>query len=295
VKIFLTLMCGPGSLVDLTELWEPIKAHFNGVCAVYFGARTDEEAQYLELIKGEGRITYLPYTGRHDLARNVALHCGAVQEGEWVMQCDTLERLVPKFLKTHVGGMIRRGAGPMGDETPINTFFYYGKPILFQYHESLQYQGTPHEGLRRLDGGMQAVELSPFIPNEAEIRLNVRPIKRPDRFHFVDHYLKYYIGQPWGSNHVLLGLEKNGDPQKLFPMRETRRLVFREYCRTKLGLALTADSIKTYMLEHQKDMPEDFKKFLREEKILNDVWRYHVLERRDFTDDHDHKNMVEIS
>jgi len=293
MKIFLTLMCGPGSLVDLTELWEPIKAHFNGVCAVYFGAREDEEAQYLESIRGEGRITYLPYTGRHDLARTICIHNGKIQEGDWCVATDTLERLSPTFLSWAVVAnkhMLtdKRNAYP-------NMYYFYSKPLLFRYHESLIYRGTPHESLVRQDGGGRAMELKGYYPNEADVRANVRPIKRPDPFHFVDHYGKYYIGQPWGSNHVLLGLDKNGDPQKLFPVREARRLAFREYCRNILGLKLDVDSVKTYLIANQSNLPPDIKKFLREEKILNDLWRYHVLGRRDFVDDHDHRNMVEIS
>lgn len=289
MKIFLTLMCGPGSLTDLKELWGPITPYIDGIGAVYFGSTSDPEFRYLESVKGGGKIICLPYVGRHDLARTVCVHNGAIEEGDWVMQFDTLERVPASFATT------LRSFIPLLKQRGVNAAYYYGKIFLYEYHESIVFQGTPHEGFRRLDNNLKAVELNVSFNDESKVRLNVRPIKRPDRFHFVDHYLKYYVGQPWGSNHVLLGLEKNGDPQKLFPMRETRRLVFREYCRTKLGLALTADAIKAYMLEHQKDMPEDFKKFLREEKILNDAWRYHVLGCRDFTDDHDHKNMVEIS
>lgn len=286
MKIYLTLMCGPGSLADLTELWEPISENFDGLCAVYFGSSSDLEANYLELNKKNGRIIYLPYVSRHDLARTVCVHNGVIKEGDWVMQFDTLER-VPKSFANQIKTLINQCL-----TQKVNSLYYYGKIFLYAYHESIVFQGTPHEGFMRLDRAGSAFDLSTNIPNEVNVRLNVRPVKRPDPFHFVDHYLKYYVEQPWGSNHCLLGLEKNGDPQKLFALRESRRLTFREYCSIILGLPLKVFAIKEYMLS--SNVTQDFKQFCRDEKILNDAWRYHVLGKRDFRDDHDHKNMVEV-
>lgn len=291
MKLFFTMMCGPGSLQDLQELWEPIKDHFAGISAVYFGDRDDLEARYLEIVKGEGRIVYLPYVGRHDLARNVALHSGVIQNGDWVMQCDGLERLVPEFIQTRVPDMMSRGSGPTGDETPINTFFYYAKPILFQYHESLQYSGTPHEGLRRLDGRMSACELSHFLPDESKVRVNVRPIKRTDPYHWVDHYAKYYISTPWGSNHCLLGNEKRGDPMKIYQEREALRIEFREYLRGS-GVPLTVEGLKKILTP--ENIPDKMKEYVNREGILNDFYRYHILKDFSVKDDHSWQSMITL-
>lgn len=157
----------------------------------------------------------------------------------------------------------------------------------------MQYSGTPHENLSRLDGLGRAAELNQMWPNEAEVRLNVRPVKR-DKKQFLLHYLSYYVGTPWGANHMILGLDKNGDSSQLFPQREARRLAFRELCR-KTGIPLKANKVCDYMTTHREALPEEFKQFVREEKILNDVWRYYVLLDDDIVDDHDHKNMVKIS
>ncbi len=285
-KIFLTLVCGEGSYIDLTELYEPIAPYLNGVCAVCHASPDSMEGKYLEVIKGDGHIVYLPYVGRHDLSRTVAIHCGAIEDGDIVCQFDTLERLSPSFAATI--------PELMGNMDQVDAFYYYGKILLYRYHESVTFQGTPHEAWR-LQGKQHPVclELSKAYPNEADVRLNVRPQKRPTT-HFILHYLSYYVGTPWGANHMILGLDKNGDPSKLFPEREARRLAFRDLLRHR-GIPLKAEAVKQYMLDHKGDVDEEFKQFICKEKILNDVWRYYVLGRTDFIDDHDHENVIEIA
>lgn len=274
-------MAGPGSFQDLDELWTPIQDHFDGICAVYFGSRDDIEAKYLETTKGAGYITYLPYTGRHDLARVCAIHCGAIQHGDVVCQFDTLERLNPEFANEMLGLLDSR----------INTLFYYGKVLLYEYHESVTFQGTPHEAFRRLDGGTKAVELSQYQPDESKVRLNVRPIKRTDPYHWVGHYVRYYLATPWGSNHCLLGNEHRGDPMKLYQEREALRIEVRDYLRAQ-GVPLTVDGLRVYLTT--KPITEAMKSYIEKECILNDAYRYWVLGDLTIKDDHSWSSMVKV-
>ena len=275
-------MCGPGSVADLIELWEPIKAHFNGVCAVYFGARTDDEAQYLELIKGEGRITYLPYTGRHDLARVCTVHCGAIENDDIVVVTDVLERPSPVFcrdVKNLLSGQ-------------LNTLFFFGKILAYRYHESITYIGTPHEAFRRLDGQMRAVDLAQGWGenkiDEATIRANVRPQKRPPD-HWVGHFARYML-LPWGSNHALLGLEKNGNPAELFPIREAKRLAFREEMRRR-GYPVSLKGLKD-MLSGEID--DRLKGFINSDKVWTDYYWHVIKGRDDVVCGHDDKDMIRL-
>jgi len=284
MKLWFTMMCGPGSLQDIQELWEPIKDHFTGISAVYFGDQDDLEARYLEIVKGEGRIIYLPYVGRHDLARNVALHSGAIQNGDWVMQCDTLERINPDFVKEHVLPWF----GLTGIQP--NLYYFHGKPFLYQYHESLVFQGTPHEGLQRRDDA-KPMELNQMFPDEEKVRLNVRPIKRTDPYHWVDHYARYYISTPWGSNHCLLGNEKRGDPIKIYQEREALRIECREYLRG-IGVDLTVEGLKKILTP--ENIPNRMKEYVNREGILNDFYRYHILKDQSVVDDHSWSGMVKI-
>lgn len=282
MRLFFTTMCGPDSLEDLSELFEPIREHLTGLSVVYFGARDDLEAKYLEIIKGEGTIIYLPYVGRHDLARNVALHSGAIDESCWVIQCDTLERIKPRVL-TELAPTITQ----IRDGT--NAYFYYGKPLLYSYHESLHFVGTPHEGLRRGDGHLRAKELSGVFPDsEGEIRVNVRPLKR-DRWHFVKHYARYSL-LPWGSNHYLLPLDGKPNRDQLFEERERARMVFIDLL-SHLKVKRDVDSVIQYM---RGPMNERFIKHVEKDKVWNDVYRRYVLGRDDFVDDHDWSNVIKL-
>lgn len=286
-RLFLTLVCGPGSLEDLRELWEPIQQYFDGLTCVFHGGYHDPEVAYLDAVRGEGRVILLPYVGRHDMSRNVALHSGVIQPGDWVMQCDTLERLNPDFIRDYV---VRLAQTSLPAEQ-VNTYFYYGKPFLFQYHESLRYMGTPHEGLRRDDGQMHAMELNPQWPDESKVRLNVRPIKRTDPYHWVGHYVRYYLATPWGSNHCLLGNEHRGDPMKLYQEREALRIEVREYLRG-LGVPLNEGGLRKVLTSNP--MPDKLREYVNKERILNDAYRYWVLNDLTVRDDHTWAGMVTI-
>jgi hypothetical protein len=272
-------MAGKGSAEDLRELWEPIKDHFDGICCTYFGEMRDDEAIYLEAEKGEGHVTYLPYVGRHDLARNVGLHCGKIENGDIVVVTDTLERPSPTFCRD-VGNLL---------SGEINTLFFFGKILAFRYHESATYVGTPHERFVRQDGQMWAVDMSHGWGDnkirEAEIRANVRPEKRPAD-HWVGHFARYML-LPWGSNHALLGLEKNGDPNKLFPIREVKRLAFREEMRRR-GYPVTLDGLKQ-MLSSPIDVK--LRDMIQGDRVWSDYY-WHVIRGRELVCGHDDRDMV---
>jgi len=287
-KFWLVFMAGPGSLEDLKELVEPIKQYFDGIVAVYHGRDFDDEAEYLESVKGAGQIIYLPFCRRHDFSRNHYLYCGPIKEGDWCLQIDVLERLNPEFAKdarAHADFFQQQGA---------NIIFYYNKPFLFEFHESLQYFGNPHEGLKRLDGKGAGVELSQIFPIENNVRFNVRPIKRPDPYHFVDHYVKYYL-YPWGANHCLLGIENRGQNiSENFQKRDAQRLDFKR-CLREAGISNTVQALKEYILKTKPDdMDPNIRRHFNTEKILNDFYRFHVVGDRQFKDNHDWKDLVKI-
>ncbi len=278
-KTWLTFMAGPGSLVDLKEMFEPIKEYFDGICAVYFGEMGDEEAIYLETNKGAGHITYLPYTGRHDLGRICALHCGVIQDDDIVVVTDTLERPSPAFCRD-VGNLLNE----------VNTLFFFGKILAFRYHESITYVGSPHESFRRLDGQMRAVDLAQGWGenkvDEASIRANVRPLKRPPD-HWVNHFARYML-LPWGSNHGLLGLDKNGDVNKLFPIREAKRLAFKAEMKRR-GYPVTIEGLKA-MLGGPIDAR--LRDLIQGDKVWSDFYWHTIKGRTDVVCGHDDRDMI---
>lgn len=277
-------MCGPGSLNDLKELLEPIRDYFDGIVATYHGSINDDEANYLENIKKDGKILYLPYSKRHHHSRNTYLWCGPIKQNDWICTSDVLEHPNSSFcadLKNFI---------PNLDKSGINMVYYYGKPFLFKYHDSLEYYGSPHEGLQRKDGKSVAIELSKSFPDEKDIRLNVRPLKRTDSYQWMHHYLKYYIF-PWGSNHCLLGNENRGHPYEIYQKRESLRIEFLEYLISQ-NVELNNESVIKFLTENYNN--PIIKKVINEEKIINDIYRFYVLNDKSVNDNHHWKDMISI-
>lgn len=283
-KFWLCFLAGPNSVDDLKELIEPVKPYFNGVVATCHARPDSEEAIYLESVKGEGKIVYTDWCKRHDFARNHYLFCGPIRNGDWVCQIDVLERLNESFASSIFGFCAEL------EKLSLNMVYYYSKPFIFQYHESMTYVGSPHESLQR-ENGFSAVELANAMPNEDSVRKNVRPIKRTDPYHFVLHYLNYYL-YPWGSNQCLLGLDNNPNRTKIFYEREYQRMQLCYYLES-IGVDRTAKSVVAYM-KNKDALPEPFIKFINTIKPLNDAYRLYVLERKDFKDDHDWANVVSV-
>lgn len=284
MKHYLVGMSGPGSLEDLRELIEPVREHFDGVVWVLHDGRDSTEEAYLESVKGAGRVIPAIYARRHDVSRNLGLWCGPMQEGDWAMDVDVLERIAPAFaasFRSLTGQLAARG---------LNAAHYYGKHFIFQHHESLRYQGNPHEGLTRDDGQLRGIELSQFYPDEKKVRYGVRNEKR-DALHWLWHYGKYYISTPWGGNHCLLGNSDRGDEIAIYREREKTRLEFRAYLRSK-GVPLTVEAFRDYLLANPQD-PEIIR-LCNLDKITNDLYRHIVLKDPTINDNHHWRDLLAI-
>ena len=275
-KLWFCGMSGPDSLENLQELLGPIHGLFDGIVWVLHDAVGSEEEKYLESIKGEGKIIHYYYNFRHNESRNQYLWCGPIKQGDWVCSCDDLERVPASF-----AGQIKPLIQDLKDKG-YNAAFYFEKPFIFEYHESMRFDGNPHEGLRRNDHGMRAIELSKSLPDEKLVRENVRAQKRQDSFGWCYHYAKYYISCPWGSNHVLLGNEARGNSMDLYHERETLRVDFRNYL-LSLSVPLTLDGLKEFF---KKPLDKTTKKALNGEKILQDLYRLEVEGDETIVDDH---------
>jgi hypothetical protein len=291
-KLWLCGMTSAGNEKNLREMIEPILEYFDGLVWTFHlpietietdsagsFVVTDSGYEFLERNKKEGKIVTAEWCDRHGYGMTHYLWQGPMQEGDFFVQLDSTERLGKEF-----AAHLRSICADM-EEKNIGMIAHKGKGLIFRYNELLEFRGSPHWSPINVIGQVAQVEL------EENEFWNVRNENR-DPFHFVNHYLKYYL-YPAGSNHCLLGLEKNGDPQKLFPEREERRLRFKKYLR-KYEIPLTVEGVINHLQEQKEKPLEELLYFVNSEKILNDAWRYHVLNDHDFKDDHDFENMVKI-
>jgi hypothetical protein len=288
-KLYLCGMTSAGNEKNLRDMIEPILEYFDGLVWTFhnpieifagnLGYELDFGYEYLQKNKKEGKIVTANWCQRHGYSMTHYLWQGSMKEGDFFVQLDSSERLSPKFCAE-----LRDLCKDM-EEKNIGMIANKGKGLIFRYNELLEFRGSPHWAVINVLGSVAQVEL------EDDEFWNVRDENR-DKFHFVIHYLKYYL-YPAGSNHCLLGLEKNGDPVKLFPPREEKRLRFRKYL-DKYEIKQEPQAIIDHFLEQKEKPLEELIQFINSEKILNDVWRYYVLKDENFKDDHNFEDMVKI-
>lgn len=279
-------MTQAGNEENLRELVTPISEWLNGIIAVvHHPCENDPGAKYLERAKGEGKIIYRDFVFRHDFSMNECLFSGAIEEDDLVLICDTMERCQPAFVSR-----IQSQIGPMMKETDTTVLSYYDKPYLIRYQESMRYQGSPHWSLVGWSG--RALEWSQIEPDETKVRWNVRPFKRKDKWQWIEHYCKYMVAYPAGSNHARLGLDKwPGDIAKNFHERENRRLEFRRQMK-KNGYPLTVDGLKQLFSKNPLDSWA--KDAINSEKTWNDGYRLWILHDDTMVDTHRLEDMRRI-
>jgi hypothetical protein len=266
-------MAGPNSLADIKEMIEPIKGYFKGVCALLHDCNEfSAESDYLlktNMELGGGNIIYGKFVQRHDASRNRILYETGIKENDFYIQTDLLEHPKPEFLKK-IPQLL--AANPS-----LNCLFYYGKPFLVKFTEWLRYEGNPHECLRGITG--VSMEYSTVQPDESKVRQNIRPFKRKDPLHFVNHYGKYYFYP--NSNQCLLGLENR--PQDSFERRQSLRDHLKRYMTDK-GREFTLESFLD-MVKHE-GIYHELRKYVNNEKILQDVVRLNIMKETDIIDEH---------
>lgn len=282
-KLWFCGMSGPNSLENLQELLGPIATYFDGIVWVLHDSVGSDEEAYLESIKGEGKVIHYYFNKRHNESRNQYLWCGPIKQGDWICQCDDLERINPNFIK-----YLRQFINEIGAQG-INALFYYNKPFIFEYHESMRFDGNPHEGLNRLDGQLKAIEYSHYEPVEDKVRYNVRSQKRQDPYHWVNHYAKYLL-YPWGSNHALLGASDRGNEIEIFRKRDALRLEFIQLMRDR-KFDISIEGL-TKMLSGAID--DKIKFYLNCEKVWQDFYRYNILGDKTVVDEHKWTSMIKI-
>jgi hypothetical protein len=276
-KIWLCGITNQDNEQNLKELIEPIKKYFNGLVWT-FHHPIDSGADYLESVKGEGKIIYTTWTQRYDFARNHYLFSNIIKEGDWFFNIDSEERLSEEFCK-NLNDYIK-----ILEAQDIDSLYYEGKFLAFKFNEWMYWRNSIHEYLIGCNKSIDLKDISPFDDNG--IRFNLRNKKR-NKFDFVEQALRYYLTQ--GSIHCLLSCEKN---QAFFEKRMQVRSEFRNHL-INIGIDPT-DTKAVINFITQDNLDEITKKCINFEKYLNDSYRYFKLGLEDFKQDFDFENLIKI-
>jgi hypothetical protein len=277
-KLFITGITQSGEINNLRELLDPLYPYYDGLQWTFHYPK-DEGADYLESIKKEGKIIYANWVQRLDWARNHCLYEGTMKTGDFFLILDSKERLYPKFFE--LWPQLKQFL----ESNNIDGVVLGGKRFLYRFNEFLEFRGNPHEGLA---GGQRVIDLLQLeqYKNPDWFWKNVHKDPQRDKYHYIGHFLKY-ITFP-NSNHAMLGNENNTERYKKEKMIG---LQFRLYLEYNNLLPITIDKFK-WLCENKLN---EIKPWLQESKILNDAYRYLVLNRTDLNkNEYDYSDMVKI-
>jgi hypothetical protein len=267
-KIWFVGVTHEGNLKHLKELINPIKDCFNGLIWTFHYPK-DLGADYLESLKGEGKIIYADWCNRLDYSRNHCLYQGPMQMGDWFFTVDCHERISRDF-----GRSLKKIANSL-DEEGIDGIFLHGKRFAAKVKEETEFSGNPHEGIT---GITKAIEITQTDFWKDSFFQNIRQSSR-DKFAIFISAMKYYIFPQ--TNHLFLHFEED---KEFISFRYEIRLRFLNEI-TKLGFnAYCLDSVRSCIKKHLTD---ELIKCINSEKILNDWYRYEFLGAEDLIDKHD--------
>src|ERR1051326_101751 len=152
MKIWLCGMTSAGNYQNLKELIEPILEYFDGLVWTFhlpnpatadntfdFRIPIDEGFNFLEENKKEGKIILCEWTQRHFNSMNQYLWQGPMQEGDYFVQIDTLERLGKEFCEERLRDLCENM-----ERGKVGLVSNKGKGLIFRYQEVLEFRGSPH-------------------------------------------------------------------------------------------------------------------------------------------------------
>jgi hypothetical protein len=283
-KIFIGLITGPNEYGNLLELCS-VSQHFDGLAVTYHGQTDDPEYKLLNASKKDGFVECIPYVGNHAHSMNHFLYNPKIEMGSWVLLRDSTERIA-EFFAQNIRGFV-----DTMEKQGINSIYQYSKLLLFKRFSHQFFNGTPHWGFNGARPGAISIEATGWFKADEEYCYSTRA--KRDKFHWVGAYFRYYLLPD--SNHTLLGncnRPHEGTEVEIFQRREVMRNAFRDEMRRR-GAKLDCDAIITYWMATPLD--DKMRAFVNGDKILNDAYRYFVLNDLMCQDEHEWSSLKVIS
>src|SRR4051812_18841280 len=98
MKLYLCGITNAGNEQNLRELIEPVLEYFDGLVWT-FHYPIDDGYKFLKENKKEGAIILATWNQRHHYSMNHFLYQGPMEDGDFFITLDTLERISPEFCK----------------------------------------------------------------------------------------------------------------------------------------------------------------------------------------------------
>ncbi len=261
VYIFISTQNEFENIKELTSVYE----HFDGICAVDHFSNDGTYKLLKERCK-DGFVEQIPYYGAHQHDLNHLLFNPKIKIGDWILLRDSSERINPNFASN-----IRPFINHLRN-LRINSLIQRSKLLLFRRFPQQFFSSSPHWGFQGGRDNYADISQATWFADDKEYCYSVRDETR-NKYHFIDAFMRYYLIND--SNHCLLGIENFNNPKETFIQLEQERLDFLLYLQ-ELGINNDVDSLGGY-LGLLNPLPERMKYFINSNLILNQFYRYYIL------------------
>jgi hypothetical protein len=258
---------GSGEINNLESLLK-VKDYFDGLCwCVNYNTEdfSDDDGtfEFLTENKKEGKIIRANWVNINSLGMTMALQCGKIKEGDWVVFLDSQEELKVQFaseLRANIEELEKRGVESL----------WWGRPYIFKFHEDMTFQPTSvHCMVSPLRG--QAIS----IQDESKVKYDEGGV------HFGDFiYNKKKLENSMLLHGVKYCLFNVTNQMSMFYQgkeleeHESSRIWFNRFL-TKNGYERTLNGLEKFLRE--ENMNELVKSYLNFEFVFRDFYRYKIL------------------
>lgn len=243
----------------------PIITYFDGLICVVDSRAKQEDIDWLNSIKGEGEIIVKKWVNDHAHTMNEFLFTDKMKFGHYFVIIDETDLLSPAFakdLKQNIQYFHQKDIGA----------FWIDHPLLVRYHRGVRVVGSPHWTVSNILGKQIDLKQSDLYKKELYVT-NTRDTLKSG---FLSP-IKYTFTYPPFSNHFQLLYGQFS--QEIWAKHENMRINFQLSCQQELGLELTVDALKEYMVNNVGKYPDWFDDYIEIEVNIKDAFRLFVLKQ----------------
>lgn len=264
IKLWLCgMISGDRSMIEDTIL--PVIEHFNGAIFVIDSRAKPEDIKWLNDIKKEGKIIVKEWVNDHAHTSNEVIFSGVMRFPDyfiWIDQSDKLNPMFVKDVRTNIENFHNRNIGAV----------WIDHPLLMRYHTGIRFAGSPHWTCINILGEQIDLKQSYDYQKESYL-INTRNTLKSG---FISP-IKYTFTYPPLSNHFQLLYSQFS--HEIYANHERMRINFQLSCQEELGLELTVDALKAYMVNNVGKYPDWFENYIETEVNIKDAFRLFVLKQ----------------
>ncbi len=259
-----------GDRAKLEDTVAPFIKYTDGLIAVIDSRAKPEDIEWLNNVKGGGEIIIKKWVNDHSHTSNETLFTDKMEFPDYFMILDESDKPNEIFIKDLRENVKRWHKNNIGA-------VWLDHPFIIRYHKGVRFAQSPHWTIINILGQQLNLSTIHGYCKESYI-FNTRDNDKL-RSAFLSP-IKYWFTYPPFSNHTRLLYAQFGED--IWAKHEGLRIRFQLACQQELGLELTVEALKNYMVNNVGKYPVWFEDTLEDEVNLGDAFRLFVL-KQDWT------------